>query len=673
MRLYIITKSCDVPEAAVREVLEERGHDVVICPEKADGQSKESGCVQNVERTFTLRIEKMSSGQQSGFEIRKSGDDIRFYHKERIDLFHGLGKLLAVLGENGPADSGSSDMDLSDGDFSGGISSFEETFHIKSESHGSHGVLYDCSRNGVLRSERIKRYIRFQALMGLKCIYLYTEDTYEIKDYPYFGALRGRYKREEIQECDEYARLYGVELIPCIQTLAHLRTALRWPKMMSYRDDKDILMVGEEETYKLIEAMLESVKEMYHSRKIHLGMDEAWYLGYGKYRLKYGLAGQGELIKRHLDRVMELCKKHGFEPMICSDMFFVTAGHGDYYGVPAEYEWAENEKPDSDIALVYWDYYGHDPKRYERMAALHGKLTDKVVFACGGWIWNGIAPNYAKAMDSMRCGFEGIRCSRVKDTFLTLWLDNGAETPMDAGLPMMAYYSRQVYGENEGKSTEQQEKETEQWFAALTGMSWKEMLLFDRFDHIPGTTKENREFANPSKMLFYQDVLVGVFDGEFKEGELNGYYAELAERLERICGELFSYYALLARILSVKCDMGIRVRKAYLSGDKETLRSIAEQELPQLRELVGELRIQREKIWYREYKPNGYEVLDIHFSGVEARLRTAARRIKEYLDGEIKSIEELEEERLPYTAEEGVRSSCNLWENIVSAANIEGV
>lgn len=648
----------------MREVLEERGHDVVICPEKADSQRKESDCGQKAEGTFTLRIEKMSSGQQSGFEIRKSGEYIRLSYGERIDLFHGLGKLLTVLGKNG----------------------LEETFHIKSKSRGSHGVLYDCSRNGVLRADRIKRYIRLQALMGLKYIYLYTEDTYEVKGYPYFGALRGRYKKEEIQECDEYAQMYGIELIPCIQTLAHLRTALRWPKMMSYRDDKDILMVGEEETYRLIEAMLKSVKEMYHSRRIHLGMDEAWYLGYGKYRLKYGLAGQGELIKRHLDRVMELCKKHGFEPMIWSDMFFVTAGHGDYYGVPAEYEWAENEKPDADIALVYWDYYGHDPKRYERMAALHGKLTDNVVFACGGWIWNGIAPNYAKAMDSMKCGFEGIRGSKVKDTFLTLWLDNGAETPMDAGLPMMAYYSRQVYGEDEGKTNEQQEKETEQWFGALTGLSWKDMLLLDRFDHIPGTTKENREFANPSKMLFYQDVLVGVFDGEFEEGELNGYYAELAERLGKICrrqgkderaegsnAELFSYYELLARILSVKSDMGIRVRKAYLSGDRETLRMIAEQELPKLRALVGELRLQREKIWYREYKPNGYEVLDIRFSGVEARFRTAARRIGQYLDGEIERIEELEEERLPYSAEKGVRSSCNLWEHIVSGANIEGV
>ena len=672
MRFHMILCD-DVPKAAVREVLEERGHDVVICPEKADGQRKESNYGQKAEGTFALRIEKISSGQQSGFGIVKSGDDICLSYGERIDLFHGLGKLLAVLEKTRLTDRESSVVGLSDDGFPDDSASVEEAFHIKSESHGSHGVLYDCSRNGVLRSERIKRYIRLQALMGLKCIYLYTEDTYEIKDYPYFGALRGRYKKEEIQECDEYARLYGVELIPCIQTLAHLRTALRWPKMMSYRDDKDILMVGEEETYRLIEAMLMSVKEMYHSRKIHLGMDEAWYLGYGKYRLKYGLAGQGELIKRHLDRVMELCKKHGFEPMIWSDMFFVTAGHGDYYGVPAEYEWAENEKPDSDIALVYWDYYGHDPKRYERMAALHGKLTDKVVFACGGWIWNGIAPNYAKAIDSMRCGFEGIKNSKIKDTFLTLWLDNGAETPMDAGLPMMAYYSRQVYGEDEGKTKEQQEKETEQWFAALTGMSWKDMLLFDRFDHIPGTTKENREFANPSKMLFYQDVLVGVFDGEFEKGELNGYYAELAERLERICGELFSYYALLARILSVKCDMGIRVRKAYLSGDRETLRSISEQEFPQLRELVGELRIQREKIWYREYKPNGYEVLDIRFAGVETRLRTAARRLRQYLDGKIGRIEELEEKRLPYTTEQGVRSSCNLWEHIVSGANIEGV
>lgn len=632
---FCIEEYSGIPEEAVREVLEERGHSI--------GQRSEDG-----KEFCRLRIENMSDECRTDYEVEKSGSDARILFADRLDFFHALGRLLSAINQN--------------------------NIHIRGKGRqGSHGVLYDCSRNGVLRPEAVRRYIRLQALMGLKCVYLYTEDTYEIEKYPYFGALRGRYKREEIQECDKYAWLYGVELVPCIQTLAHLRTALRWPEMMSYRDDKDILMVGEKETYDLIEAMLESVKEMYGSRRIHLGMDEAWYLGYGKYRLKYGNAGQGELIKRHLDKVMALCKKHGFEPMIWSDMFFVRAGGGDYYGVPAEYEWPQSEKPDQDITLVYWDYYGHDPKRYERMAGLHRKLTEKVVFACGGWIWNGIAPNYAKAMSAMKNGFKGIKNSGIKDTFLTLWLDNGAETPMDAGLPMMAYYSREVYGENEGETKEEQEQNMEQWFRALTGSSWKEMLLLDKFDHIRGTSADNREFANPSKALFYQDVLTGIFDGDYEEGELTGYYGELADSLERSSGILSSYYALLARILAQKCDLGIRIRKAYLGGDTDRLRMIAQTELPELIGLVERLRKKREKIWYGEYKSNGYEVLDIRFSGVEARLRTAEERISGYLEGDIDMIEELEEERLPYAPGQRGCFSCNLWEHIVSAANIEGV
>ena len=95
------------------------------------------------------------------------------------------------------------------------------------------------------------------------------------------GRFRGRYKKEEIRECDAYAAIVSAfEMIPCVQTLAHLRTMLRWPAMMGYRDDEDILIAGEEKTYQLIDAMLKSLSEMYTSRKIHLGMDEAFYLGF---------------------------------------------------------------------------------------------------------------------------------------------------------------------------------------------------------------------------------------------------------------------------------------------------------------------------------------------------------------------------------------------------------
>ena len=45
----------------------------------------------------------------------------------------------------------------------------------------------------------------------------------------------------------------GVELVPCIQTLAHLHNALKWPGMDKIRDSADILQPEKEETYQFIE------------------------------------------------------------------------------------------------------------------------------------------------------------------------------------------------------------------------------------------------------------------------------------------------------------------------------------------------------------------------------------------------------------------------------------
>ena len=92
--------------------------------------------------------------------------------------------------------------------------------------------------------------------------------------------------------------------------------------------------------------------------------------------------------------------------------------------------------------------------------------------------------------------------------------------------------------------------------------------------------------------------------------------------------------------------------------------------------IILELKKEREQIWMKEYKPNGYEVLDIRISGVAARLLSAKERIESWIEGKEGCLEELEEERLIYLEEEsGERRipSCNLWENIVSACNIKGV
>jgi hypothetical protein len=46
-------------------------------------------------------------------------------------------------------------------------------------------------------------------------------------------------------------------------------------------------------------------------------------------------------------------------------------------------------------------------------------------------------------------------------------------------------------------------------------------------------------------------------------------------------------------------------------------------------------------------KPFGWETLDHHYGGMEARIHTACQRLSDYLTGQLPSLEELEQKRLP--------------------------
>lgn len=52
--------------------------------------------------------------------------------------------------------------------------------------------MVDCSRSSVLRVDTVFNIIRQSALYGLNTLQLYTEDTYQIKDEPFFGYGRGK-------------------------------------------------------------------------------------------------------------------------------------------------------------------------------------------------------------------------------------------------------------------------------------------------------------------------------------------------------------------------------------------------------------------------------------------------------------------------------------------------
>lgn len=141
--------------------------------------------------------------------------------------------------------------------------------------------MLDCSRNAVMKPKRLKEFIQLIKKMGYNTLMLYTEDTYEIEDEPLFGYLRGRYTIEELQDIDSYCKDNGVELIPCIQTLAHLGLIFKFGHYASIRDCMDVLLVDEEKTYDLIDKMFQSLSKAFTSKRVHIGMDEAHWLGRG--------------------------------------------------------------------------------------------------------------------------------------------------------------------------------------------------------------------------------------------------------------------------------------------------------------------------------------------------------------------------------------------------------
>ena len=219
------------------------------------------------------------------------------------------------------------------------------------------GVMLDCSRNAVRTVEFVKDFMRTLAAMGYNQLMLYTEDTYEIEGEPRFGYMRGRYTVDELRELDAFGAKIGIELVPCIQTLAHLNQIFRWEEYAEINDVSDILLIDDEKTYALIEKMIATMRKAFGSDKIHIGMDEAHLVGRGKYEDLHGAtATRQQLIIKHLKRVIGICEKYGFKPMMWSDMFFRLCFGGDYYPTDdAKLDIAALEGLPRNVRLVYWD------------------------------------------------------------------------------------------------------------------------------------------------------------------------------------------------------------------------------------------------------------------------------------------------------------------------------
>ena len=527
------------------------------------------------------------------------------------------------------------------------------------------GVMLDMSRNAVMRPDEVKNFAKLLHSFGYNMIQLYTEDTYEVDNEPYFGYMRGRYTKEELADIVCYCESIGGEVIPCIQTLAHLNQIFRNADYGRIRDTDDILLVGAERTYQLIESMFSTLRQVFKTDYIHIGMDEAHMLGLGKYLDRNGFRNRFDILSEHLARVVQISKEYGFTPIMWSDMFFRLANHGEYYTLEDTVTEEIVAKCPEGVELVYWDYYHNDIRYYDNMIAQHKKFGRDVWFAGGAWCWNGFAPSNKWSIESMSVAMRSCAANDIENVFFTMWGDNGKECSFYSVLPSL-YTFRKIY---DGITDE---NEIKRLFKEETGEDYDAMMALDLPNRVP---PDDLILSNVSKVMLYNDPLLGVFDPAVDPAAAEKYRAHAKTLYEYAVGSKYAYIfeseASLCELLSYKYDLGARARKAYADKDRESMKQISA-DTERAIELNEVFHRKFKTLWMKENKAFGFEVQELRIGGLALRLRSAKETFTAYANGEIDSIEEFDVEQLDYmrSGTKGKMPRLNVWSTVASPSVI---
>lgn len=513
---------------------------------------------------------------------------------------------------------------------------FNNNFEIKiNSSFKDLSIMVDVARNYPLKVETFKKLIRYMALLGYSTLKIYLEDLLEVNNEPYFGYLRGRYSKEEIKEIVNYADLFKIEVMPYIQTLAHLNQIKRWCVYRDYFDIDDILLVDDERTYTLIDNMLETLSESFTSKRINIGMDEAYLLGRGKYLDKNGYEKRVNIFKKHLSKVLTLTSKYNLDVEMRGDMFFNNSSYAyDNLSV-------EDLNKVNNLKLVYWDYEYKDVKEFQSLIKLHKKVSDKVSTAGGSWKWLGLAPNNKYAIAANINFMKASLKENIEEYTLTCWGDNGSSASIFSILPtLFAVANFSFYQGN---------KKIDYLFKDIFKISFKDFLYVDKVNNVTINDSLNAK-NNISRIYLYNDLLLGTYNSLIDKDQISTYKV-IKKKLNKLSKNnsfnyIFKTLFEFCRVLILKVDIMDELRIAYQDNNKEKLNEILIK-LNKLKNTFDKFYFALYEQYHLEAKGNGFDVIDIRLGGILQRIKTTIRKINDYLKYGTK-IDELEEIMLDF-------------------------
>ena len=141
-------------------------------------------------------------------------------------------------------------------------------------------VHWDTKHNQK-RIETLKRLLDWLALFKVNCIGFEMEDKYEYPSHPIIGAP-GAYTKEQMQDLTRYALERHIQLVPVIQSPAHMAYVLKHDEFAHLRADGSNYQacMCDEEAIRLIFDMYQDMIDATPGVKyFHVSTDEVYYAG----------------------------------------------------------------------------------------------------------------------------------------------------------------------------------------------------------------------------------------------------------------------------------------------------------------------------------------------------------------------------------------------------------
>lgn len=509
------------------------------------------------------------------------------------------------------------------------------------------GIFLDISRNAALNITSLKYFLRQTAIAGLNTVLIYMEDMFEIDGLPYFGYTRGRFSKKDIKELCAYGDMYGVELIPTIETFAHLEKYLGYDCTAPIKNNSGTLLVGEPATYEFLDSMIRTISETFTTRTIAIGADEVYNANKDKYRELNGERPLEDVFFEHVNEVYKIAKKYGLHPFMDNDMYFHLRSKIDppsCYPCHTQVEFEDDlkHKVPEGMGKIFWNYQETDMDKMVTMMELSKKLGGDLMWLGSMRMWQSLCIQYSHTITNLLIGTAACKKTGIKKAALATFEDSGL-IPHFFMLPAVHILAQLDYND------EYDETDIKSKVKFLYNSDFNDFLEMEKADFV----HENGPYEFATKYLLYNDPLIGLLDKEIESLDLRKYYGKLVkyyQNSDKASGPLslsFKHFKGMLSVLELKADFGVRLKAAYDAFDTDSLLRLADEAIIIKRRIEDFLSTERE-IAVKYYRGCGFEKFEMRIATMASRFETVRYRVLAYLNGELEKIDELDGERLRY-------------------------